>query len=192
MIKDFVILILILIMPGSVFAGTIPTGVISIFPTEPIKASFSYERGKRNGVVNTNNIGINLSYDSPINANWSGWSFNQTSIDTVDDKGFENAIGGGLKYNFFKGDNESFSLSCGPLGFYSDNKWSGLLSCRPKFTYYDLHGTYFYQPEISNWSNYISKGILGLGNFYYKIEYRPGSDYKNETAGIKKSWDIEL
>ncbi|MCK5611426.1 DUF481 domain-containing protein [Candidatus Pacearchaeota archaeon] len=163
-----------------------------------------YRYGKTAGIVTMDEGELGLNYDPPINDRWSLWLDERVGYNKVIGIDFENYLGFGAKYYIYKTDDTKFSLSGGVLYQFTslncsdpttcNQEGTGRYSYRAKFSNEQLLLIYFYQPNINDHTDYITKftGEAKLATItdaaslllHYKNEYR--SLYgQSESSGVK-------
>lgn len=163
-----------------------------------------YRKGKTEGIVTSDEGELSLGYDPPINDRWSLWLDERVGYNKMLNIDFENSIGFGAKYYLYKAGNTKLSLSSGVLYQFTSSNCSdpslceqegrGRYSHRIKFGSKIFNAVYFYQPNIDNSDDYISKftGDIELIKImdrasiliHHKNEYRSLSG-RSESSGIK-------
>lgn len=167
--------------------------------TSKLDVSGYYRKGAISGVVTQDEGEIGLNYDPPINDRWSLWLDERVGYNKMLGMDFENNLGVGLKYYVYKHGETKFSWSSGILYQFTsmdgnDKEGHGRYSHRAKFNGGPVALVYFYQPDMSDSSDYITKfiGDVALAKIndslsiflHYKNEYR--SLYgRSEKSGIK-------
>lgn len=163
--------------------------------TDELDISGYYRQGKTEGVVTEDEGELDLNYNPAINDRWSIWLDERVGYNKMLGIDLENNLGVGLKYYVYKQGKTKFSLSSGILyQFISNQENNGRYSHRAKFNSDLLSLIYFYQPNMSDSSDYITKFIgdirlLKIKDyasilFHYKNEYRSLSG-RSEHSGIK-------
>ena len=156
---------------------------------EPIDIGIDYTYGERNGETFKNKGGIDVNYDSSINDSLSVWTYANIGYDSMVNVPFETFAGGGLKYNV----SNDLSFSTGVLGHYIDTQWDFLYSHRIKVEIWRVYGVGFYQHEVDDWSDYITKGKVGYKidkylSMYHKRERR--DTYRDIYNGLSITFKI--
>lgn len=162
--------------------------------SDEITVSGDYHKGKTSGIVTQDKGDISLHFNPPINERWSLWLDERVGYDKMFGIDFENYLGAGLKYYLYKKGKTKFSLSSGILYQYTPDKDHGRYSHRAKFGNGILSLVYFYQPNIEDDSDYITKfagdlklAEVGDGVFillHHKSEYRSLFG-RSDNSGIK-------
>lgn len=165
--------------------------------TDELGLSGYYRKGKKVGVVTKDEGELDLHYNPTINDKWSLWLDERARYNKMLGIDFENDLGVGLKYYVYKQKETKFSLSSGVLYQYtvtSNREGRGRYSHLAKFKNNSISLIYFYQPNISDSSDYITKfiGDVKLVEIkenisvllHYKNEYRSLSG-RSENSGIK-------
>ena len=129
----------------------------------------SYRYGKTDGIVTQDEGELGIDYNPPLNDRWSICLDERVSYDKVLGIYFENNLGFGVKYYAYKKEEIKFSLSAGVL--YQFASWNcgedatceqvgtGRYSYRAKFINEKIYMAYYYEPNVSDGSDYISTFI---------------------------------
>ena len=132
--------------------------------TDILDISGSCRKGKAGGVVSKDEGEIGLNYNPQINARWSIWLNERAGYNKMLGIDYENDLGIGLKYYVYKQGETKFSLSSGILyKFTSAQEDHGRYSHRAKFKSDIFSLIYFYQPNMGDSSDYITKFIGDIG-----------------------------
>lgn len=171
---------------------------------DELELSGYYRKGKTEGIVTVDEGELGLNYDPAINDRWSLWLDERAGYNKMLGIDFENDLGAGLKYYVYKQEETKFSLSSGFLYQFTSLNCDDPATCsqaghgryshRAKFSSNILSLIYFYQPNVSDSSDYITKfiGDIRLVEIkdhisillHYKNEYRSLSG-RSENSGIK-------
>ena len=128
-----------------------------------------YRYGKTEGIVSRDEGELGIGYDPALTDRWSLWLDERVSYDKVLGIDFENNLGFGAKYYVYKKEETKFSLSAGVL--YQFTSWNcddpatceqigtGRYSYRAKFSNEKIYMAYYYEPNVSDGSDYISTFI---------------------------------
>ncbi len=167
--------------------------------SDKISISGYYRNGKTDGVVTQDEGEIGLHYNPQINEKWSLWLDERVGYNKMLGIDYENDLGVGLKYYLYKRDEIKLSLSSGILYQYismagNDEENHGRYSHRAKFGSDIVSLVYFYQPDIQDSSDYITKfsGDVRVAKIKdnisillnYKNDYRSTTG-RSESSGIK-------
>lgn len=172
--------------------------------TDQLDLAGYYRKGKTEGVITQAEGEIGLNYNPPINDRWSLWLDEGLRYNEMIGLKFENDLGIGLKYYVYKQAETKFSLSSGILYQFTaldcnvaatcNQGGHGRYSHRVKFNNDIITLIYFYQPDMHDSSDYITRfiGAVELGKitahisllFDYKNNYR-SLNGRSESGGVK-------
>ena len=163
--------------------------------SDKISISGYYRNGKTDSIVTQDEGEFDLHYNPQINEKWSLWLDERIGYNKMLGVDFENNLGVGLKYNLFQSSKTKLSLSSGILYQYTSEEGHGRYSHRVKFSWGDaISAVYFYQPDIKDSSDYITKfnGDVRVAKIKdnisillnYKNDYRSTTG-RSEGSGIK-------
>lgn len=164
--------------------------------SDKIGISGYYRNGKTDGVVTQDEGEIDLQYNPKINDKWSLWLDERIGYNKVLGIDYENDLGVGLKYYLFQSMDTKLSLSSGILYQYTPEEDHGRYSHRVKFSSNDIVSVvYFYQPDINDSSDYITKLNCDVRLAKIKDNISILLNYKNDyrsTSGLSESTGIKL
>lgn len=176
--------------------GTIISNVITIrAANEPIEELDYYgykSYGEADGIVTKDNAGAGIGYDPALNDQWSLWFDGAWSYDNALGIDSEILLGGGPKYYAYKKDAQRLSISAGILhhsrepGDYIEQRWS----FRVKGSTENWKAVGFYQPNVADSSDYISKGevegqVGGSVYVFWNTAYRSIDESQVTAMGLR-------
>ena len=176
--------------------GTITSNAVKIRasnePWPDIEYYFYREYGKTGDLTTKDNGGAGFGYDPVINERWSLWLDGSGSFDKALAIDSEIFLGAGPKYYIYKEGARKLSFSAGILhqsrepGGYIDQRWS----LRLKGSTENWKAAAFYQPNIDDSADYISKGeIEGRINktvsCFWETVYRSIEDSQVTATGLR-------
>lgn len=203
------IIILLLLLPVQSFAGTISfsgtrtggetsgqtaTGKFSD-KAGPVEFYIEYGYGKYEDIVVKNEGKFGLDYDREINDRWKFWLDFTTGFNRVAGVTQESFLAAGPKYIIYKGSSRELSLSYGAMFEQAPDHSTNRHSIRPKFKGKYIGAVYYYQPNMADSDDYISKleSTLSLTKWlklYYTDEYRSILDYRYTETGVRVVFEI--
>jgi hypothetical protein len=161
-------------------------------PRENLEYYVYRSYGKTGDITTKDNGGFGIGYDPVINDKWSLWFDGNWSYDKALAIDSEIFLGGGPKYYIYKKGAKKLSLSAGILhqtrepGNFIDQRWS----FRLKGSTDNWSGSAFYQPNVDDSSDYISRGeIEGRVNktvsVFWNTLYRSVEDSQVTAMGLR-------
>lgn len=155
--------------------------------------------GKTDDIVIADDGEVSIGYDPPITKRVSLWFDVTAGYNKMLGIRFENFVGFGPKYYLMKSEKRKLSLSTGILYHYrsDDDEGDGRYSHRFKYGDAWVSGVYFYQPNMSDSADYITKGEIRIKlsdvlSVFYKEEYRSLGSAREIEKGIMFNFHFDL
>jgi hypothetical protein len=182
--------------------GSITSNAVKIRVSKKPQPNLEYylyrEYGKTGELTTKNNGGIGIGWDPVINEDWSAWVDGSGSFDRALGIDSEIFLGAGPKYYIYKKGARKASVSFGILhqsrkpGDYVDQRWS----LRLKGSTENWKVVVFYQPNIDDSSDYISKGevegrINKTVSCFWSTVYRSIEDSQVTAVGLRLKWSAD-
>lgn len=176
--------------------GTIISNAVKLRVSNKPRPNLEYylyrEYGKTGELTTKDNGGTGVGWDPVINEKWSAWVDWSGSFDKALGIDSEIFLGAGPKYYIYKKGSRKLSLSFGILhqsrkpGDYVDQRWS----LRLKGSTEKWKAVAFYQPNIDDSSDYISKGevvgrISKMVSVFWNTVYRSIEDSQVTAMGLR-------
>jgi len=167
-----IVILGLLLSIGPVFAGSLDLGLSSKSGVTDSQSVYlgldtkikeisligKLNYGEQNDIEVENKAFLRLGYDPKLTDKWSLWFYDQIGYNRIRNIDFENFIGGGPKYSFYK----DFSISAGLLQhhkkFENDTLDINRLSFRLKGEIDSFKAVIFYQPNLEDFDDYIFAG----------------------------------
>lgn len=176
--------------------GTITSNAVKFKASNKPRPDLEYyiyrEYGKTGDLTTKDNGGIGIGWDPVIDERWSVWVDGSGSFDRALAIDSEIFLGAGPKYYLYKKGARKLSFSAGVLhqtrkpGDFIDQRWS----LRLKGSTENWKAAAFYQPNIDDSADYISKGeIEGRINktvsVFWNTVYRSIEDSQVTAMGLR-------
>lgn len=165
----------------------------------PFDFRVEYSYGKTDGIVSTDDGEVSIGCDPVISERVSLWFDERVRFNNMVGVKFENFVGFGPKYYIIADEEESFTLSTGILYHYreGDEKGKGRYSHRLKYSSDWIKGVYFYQPNMRDSSDYLTKGEVSIKlrdvlSVFYKEEYCSLDDLRNVKKGFMFNFHFDF
>lgn len=176
--------------------GAITSNAVKLRATNKPRPNFEYyiyrEYGKTGDLTTKDSGGIGIGWDPVINEKWSLWFDGSGSFDKALAIDSEIFLGAGPKCYLYKKGTRKLSISAGILhqtrepGDFIDQRWS----FRVKGSTENWKAVAYYQPNIDDSADYISKGeIEGRINktvsCFWNTVYRSIEDSQVTAMGLR-------